>query len=304
MLLPIAAAGGSAYWCCTLGSDALQAIGGLLLTALAAYVLMQLVAVYALIRIRSRIVSGIFIFLMAGSVFLHTELSALAATACLTLCLMALFHTYENRNASVDTLHTYALLATGSLFYAPLLWLAPILLFSQAIFLRSLSSRTLKAALIGLLTPFWIWFCILLCQGDTTPLIAHIQTVIPQEITLNIEVWRQQILHIQCNASSAPLIMTLFVLLLFLSGFFHYTSNKFDDKIQVRTYYYTFLLLQCVFVAALLLMPTRQNYLLPLIILSCAPTIGHLFALTHSILTNLWFVLCTMTYLFILILNL
>ena len=83
-------------------------------------------------------------------------------------------------------------------------------------------------------------------------------------------------------------------MLLSLTGFIHYLRKSYDDKIRVRMCHYTFLTLQVILLAWLVAQPAHFPDLYPLWLLTVVPAAGHFIALTHTWLSNIWFVILTL----------
>ena len=90
-----------------------------------------------------------------------------------TLCLMlmvAAYHilatTYRERTAMGSYFAAFASVGIASIFTPQLLYLAPILILCCG-FMQSLHVRTAIAALLGVIVPYWVAFCILFLTDNT-----------------------------------------------------------------------------------------------------------------------------------------
>ena len=94
-----------------------------------------------------------------------------------------------------------------------------------------------------------------------------------------------------------------YVFLLALTGSIHYVRKNYDDKIRVRMYYYCLMAIQVVLLLWLLVQPTYFRPLFSMLILTTVPSVAHFFALTHTWLTNAWFILSALCLLFLISLS-
>lgn len=265
---------------------------GWLVCVLTTLVLTELAAANSLLRIRTFMISVVYLLTMAVCGFLHSIGIGHILALILAVAFYTLFRSYEKRVAATDSFHTALCLSIGSLVWAPFLLLAPVLLWGQGAFLRGLSWRVLSAWLIGLLLPYWFWAPAAYLWSDMTVLTNHLADIIsPFQEPLYWQPTIEDITaHIEAHRAEAA--AAAFVLLMGLTGFFHYLRNNYDDKIGVRMFYYCLMLTQMVLLLWLVLQPTAFYKLFPMFILTTAPTAAHFFALTHSWITNAWFILC------------
>ena len=333
--LPIAAVFAALWWLLPFTQRWQEPIG-LAVCVLVTYVLMELNSANALLRVRSRMVSVVYLLLMCAVGWLHAFNWPYVAVLCVAISFYNLFLTYDQRNAAVPTFHTHLFVALASFVWPPLLWLSVVQWWNQAIFLRSMSWRCCWAAFFGLATPYFFWEVWQLmtfslgpelipgppmslatqAAGIIAPFQGPVEALLAQQIPL-ADVWlnlNQELVDADRDvrvvfAAHQPwltahlyqLAVTAFVLLLGLTGFVHYIRKNYDDRIRVRMCHYSFLLMGVVMFVWLLLAPTAWPYLFPLLILLIAPSAAHFFTLTRAWLTNAWFVLCVLMWLALLI---
>ena len=264
-----------------------QHLACLALSTLAAYTLMETVARHALLRIRSRMVTVVFVTMLAAFAFLHTNLKACAACLGMTAVWASLFNTFENPESPVQTLHTYLFLALLGALLPPLLWLIPAVAMCQVVFQRSLSWRNIKAALLALCV------CLLIHWHD---LPAFACAITP---SAHLDIWQRMWLDFlpgsgHALSHPAAFLALCYVLLMYVTGVVHYLRRRYADTIEVRMHYYSILVVETLLLVLLILMPQHLHLLLPLLMLATAPAAAHFFALTHTRATNLWFVLCSL----------
>ncbi len=310
--LPTACVVATLLWWLPQGGYSTDYLLSWLTCALMTYLILEMTAQNALLRIRSRMISSLFLFVMAVCGFLHPLQTGVVVMLCLTLSFYYLLRTCGAYRPEVETMHAYLAIAIGSLLWPPLLLLVPIHWWSQGVYLRSLTSRSFGAALIGLLLPYIFWATGAFALGDMTPFIDHAvaiispftepwywQWVVDQVQSLEAgvpfsaafsEIFNAISAHFtaQCVAHPTETIALAFVLLLGLTGFIHYVNKNYDDKIRVRMCHYAIMAMQVVLILWLILQPQLFYHLFPLLIICTVPAAGHFIALTHTWFTNAW----------------
>ena len=304
--LPAACVMATLLWWLPQGGYSAEYLLGWLTCALTTYVLIEMTAINALLRIRSRMISSLFLFLMAASGFLHPISSGTIAQLCVAVSFFCLLRTYEKKRPEVDTLHIHFLLSVGSLLWPPLLLLALIQLWNQGVYLRSLTRKGMGAAVCGILLPYALWAAYAFAFDDFQPFVEHVAAIIAPFSGSFYWQWAvEQVQTLDWNAfwpaffaaiqtrvlAHQPECAALSLLLLLgLTGFVHYVRMSYDDKIRVRMCHYCFMAMQVVLVLALALAPQYFRQLFPLLLLTTAPAAAHFIAFTRTWLTNAWFV--------------
>ena len=97
--------------------SSLERWGGLALTAVTAYLLMEMNTRFSLLRVRSRLVSTSFLFLMLIHPSLQTLDVQLLQPLCLVLGYFMLFSTYQQYRSEGYVFHAFLFLGIGSLFF-------------------------------------------------------------------------------------------------------------------------------------------------------------------------------------------
>ena len=248
------------------------------LFAISVYLMVELNNISALIRVYSRMVSCSFIILICSACFLFPLTQGAIVQTMVIGALILLFMTYQDQQSPGLTYYAFILwsIATGAsvhmLFYLPLLWL---LMGTQ---LQSLSWRTLSASVLGILTPYWIYACWLVWQGDFTPLIAHFKQLDNLQVPL------------QFTTLDTGRI-AVFVLLAVVSviGTIHFIRQHHFDKIRIRQLYGFFIWMDLATALFVVLQPQFYDVLIRIMFICTAPLIGHFLALTHTKITNIAF---------------
>lgn len=277
--LPVTAAATAALWLLPFPPDAAR-WGGLLTTALAAYVMMECNNRNALLRIRSRMTTTSFLALTAACPFLHPWQPAMAAAVALLAALTLLFATYQQRHAEGRTFYAFFFLGLGSLLFPPLLLLVPLLCAAMLFYLRSLTGRSFLAALFGLALPYWGYVGWMGWHNRLDTAFAYMLPYLapgPPDVSA---------LPPQRMAALAA------VLVLVVPAIFHFWRTAYNDKIRTRMLYHTLVLTVFGLLAMLVLRPQWHDALLRLLLAAGAPFVGHHFALARGRLMDVWFVVC------------
>lgn len=294
-ILPVSAVLAAVMWWWPKGSFSMDYLLGLLLCALTAYVLLEVNNANALVRIRTRMVSCLWLLLAAGAGFLHTAPGPLFATCCLAVSYSQLCRTYQRTDITIESFHAHLLLALASLVFPPMLLFSVFYVIYLLVYMRSLHLRAFLSALIGLILPYWLWMGWCIWVQDFGPLLTHLSGVTDFRIP------------VPTDYLSLPLpVLTAWGLtsLLALVGIIHYLRNCYDDKIRVRMLLYI-LVCQTVFLElAILLQPQFVPILLPMLMVSASPLIAHYFALTGSWFSNAFFILSILLFAAVAVINL
>ena len=273
----------------------------LALVALTAYVIVETNNANQLIRIRSRMISSVWLFGAACVGVIHPFQPTILATFCLAVSYYLLFRTYQQSQPVIDTFHTFIMLALGGIVYPPMLLFAPFYLWYLIVFMRALSFRSFFAAFVGLLCPFWFWTGYLLWVEDLTPLVewsAAFDVLRIENLKVAALQLQTSFLSIQTTGFGVEWLLgnAPFVLLVVLTVWtsVYYLSNSFDDKIRTRMMLYIYVFQSVLVILMALLFDT--NDLFPLLLLSCSPLIAHYFTLRNTWVSLIMFLLTLLAF--------
>jgi len=234
------------------------------------------------IRIRSRMMSCVWLVLATSLGFMHPFGEPIVAATLLCIGYLLLFRCYQRHRPEAYTFHAFLMLSLGS-FFAPVMLLMAVPFYLYLIvFLRSLTRKSFWAGILGLTVPYWcyaMWCFIYPLQ--TSPSMGNLPFIQPMEW----ELWGGTGLPFSVKVSVA------FIALLSIVSIVHYLRNNYNDKIRVRMILYIYVSQTILLLAFLLLQPAQYQTTLALLVASASPLIAHYFALTSSIFSNLFFVL-------------
>lgn len=280
--LPVSVVLAALMWWWPQGSFSTVYLQGLLLCFLVAYVILETSNANALIRIRTRLVSSLWLICVACIGFLHSAVAPLFVTFCLSVSYSQLCRTYQRYDSIVPAFHANLFLSVGSLAFPPMLWLSLLYGLYFAVFMRCLSLRLIMANLVALLLPYWFWMGWSVWQADFGPLLSHLYALAD---------FRFPVLAQYGSMSISVISAWALINLLSIVGVVHYLRNRYNDKIRVRMLLYIFTCQTIFFQIAILFQPQFFMFLFPMLMISGTPLTAHYFALTGSRLSNLFFFL-------------
>lgn len=258
-----------------------------------AYVILETNNAYQVIRLRSRMMSSVWLFALACLPFLHPFQPSLLAALFLVGSYYLLFRTYQQQQAVVDVFHTFLLLSVGSFFLPPMILLTPFYFWYLAVFMRSLSFRSFLSALVGLLLPFWFWGGWLLWQGDFTPLCSWYA-----DLGFSAIGWETLSRLQACNPLLPEVFAFLLLVFLTLWTTVYYLLNNYDDKIRTRMMMYIYIF-QSVLVIIFSVLTADVVRYIPLLLVSVTPLMSHYFTLRRTWLGLVVFLLTVICFVII-----
>lgn len=290
LLLPVVIVLGIAGWIAG-ATDWLTTVGGLICYGATTYLVMELNNSNALIRLRSRMASATLASLWAMCQFLHPFQKAHIVVLLIAVTYHFLFASYYKSRTVGLVFPTFLALAVSGLFHACLLWLIIPFIMAFAHF-QALSVRSFCAAFIGLLLPVWV--------GSSW---AFLTDCWPEVWTWVVEHFRWPGLDF---SEWTPLrtVSFLFVWFLSLISTIHLLWTCFQDKIRTRDLLYFLSWMVWVYTVLMLVYPQAFSILFLLQILNSSPLIGHFLVLTHTRLSNIFFVVVIGLWAVLAILNL
>lgn len=246
--------------------------------AVASYLMVELNTTNALIRIYSRLVSCSFIAFACMDCGSFGSVSGSVAGLCTVASLSALLRCYQDRAASGWVFCAFLALGVGSLASVWLLYYVPVAWILMIFFLSAMSWRTFMASIIGIVCPYWFASLLVIYTGDATEALAHFAELANYGLIADLGA-----------LSTDQILVATFVFALTVTGTIHFIRTSYKDKIRTRAFYYGFILVSFVTVAALVLQPQRYDLLIRVLVVNASPLAAHFFALTHTRVTNITF---------------
>ena len=191
-----------------------------------------------------------------------------------------LLGTYQEQNATGRVFYAFLALGTASVFFVQILFFLPILWVIMAVNLMDFSPKTWAASLLGIVAPYWFVAAYYAYTGTLQALGDHFIGLLQFEKPFHCAL-----------PDSHHLVTLVFIALLALVGSVHFLFYSYQDRIKTRMHYEMFIILDACCLLFIMLQPQHFNYLLSLTIVFTAPITGHFITLTHSRLSNLFFLL-------------
>lgn len=280
--LPFCVVAATAMWWLPQRALDVRCLLGLALCMLTTYVVMETNAQQHIIRIRTRMMSCVWLILAASLAFMHPLGEPLVAAAFLCVSYYLLFRCYQRHRPQAFAFHAFLMLSLGSFVAPVMLAMAIPFFFYLTVFLRSMTSRTFWAGILGLAVPYWCYGVWCFVMKDMESFVGRLTDMVQFEMP-SVEA-----------ITSMPLVWKVsagVVALLSLVGTLHYLRTKYDDKIRVRMMLYIYVSQTLLLMAYLLLQPAHYETTMALLVASASPLIAHYFALTGSWLSTGFFVL-------------
>ncbi len=257
---------------------------------LVSYTLIEVNTGFALIHTRTSLPSVFYLATFAGCFCLHSFAWTDCFPLLFLLLLASLFRSYESGNATVAIFHAFFLWGIGTVFIPGLLCLLPVLLF-QMFLLRSMSLRTLGAALVGWLAAYWMRGVYLLATGET----ASLWTPFSQPIFGSIDY----------SVLPNYQIISIFVLLgVTTVCSLQAMGSAYKEKVQTRIFLQSVFALQIGLLLFMLLQPLHLVVLLPVQLMLGALMFGVYYAQTYNRITRYTFPLILLVILAVFLYNL
>jgi len=252
--------------------------GQLMLLGVAVYLMIELSNSNALMRVRSRMVSCVFLTLSCTSVAWFSSYTCGLLALCLVAALYILFHAYQNTSAAGPVYYAFLLLGIATIAFVPLLYFIPLFWVLMTSQLQLMSWRTWLASLFGLLTPYWLCIPWLLFRQEGALIAAHFKGFGHLEHPFDWSV-----------VSACQIVTLLFVVALLALAMVHFWHYSFEEKIRNRQIFGFFFYVSVFALLFLIVQPQHYYQLLRIVLVSSSPLVAHFFVHTHTKATNILF---------------
>ena len=261
-------------------------LSGFVLYAAIGYFLIQLNNTFAIIRMRASVQTSVYFLLISVCPYIHTLYAGdLAATAFLA-ALYFLFSSYQQARPMSSLFHAFVFIGLGSLLLPQLMFFIPVFWIGAYNF-QSLHLKSFFASLAGWSVPYWFLLGYAFYYGQMELFYQPFRELASfTPVSFDFSPWEQATLG--------------FLLMLFVVSSAHCLIAGYEDKIRTRSYLHFLILLNlCIFVY-IGLQPALTIHLLSFLLIGVSILTGHLFVLTNSRSSNLFFIV-TLIGLFILL---
>lgn len=262
-------------------------------TIVAAYLMVELNNINALIRIYSRMVSCSFLALTSLAAFQFSSLQGSIAQLCFVAFYICLFHAYQEKRGAGWVFYAFFCLGMASTVFVQIVFFVPFLWLVLGRFLMALSARTFWASIVGLIAPYWFVVTYYIATDRLADFAAHFT-----------EMARFSPLFDYSMVNEHQIITFIFVVLLSVMGSIHFLRRSFLDKIRTRMLFNVFINVNALTIVFIILQPQHFDVLLKLMMVNTSILIAHYIALTRTRATNISFHFILAAVLFLTIYNL
>lgn len=266
---------------------------GLICSFIAGYLLVELNNSNALIRIRTRLTTTSYMMLLSAMTFLHPFQKGQFIVICMLLSYHILLRSYQQFRPEGYIFFSFLFMGLGSIFFCQLLYLIPFYYLCMGLYFRSLTFRSIFAGLLGVLLPYIGLFTYAYYFKNDLYAIPKIYTYLTTFQPIDYTCLNEH------QIASFALVV-----LLSMIGVVHYLRTHFQDKIRIRMTFYFFILMDFLYILMIALMPQYFNTLIFIMLMNSSPLIAHYFALTHTRVTNIVFIVSLVLLTFLTVYNL
>lgn len=250
-----------------------------LVYAFIGYFLIELNNRFTIIRMRASVQTAIYFLLITVCPEMHLLYAGDIAALTILISIYFLFKSYQQSQASGNLFYSFFFIGAGSIFFPQITVLSLPWLLAAYRF-QSLNPRSFCGAILGWMLPYWMLFGHAFFYGEMEMFYRPFYDLATFGNIFNFEVlqpWEFATLG--------------FLLVLYIVSTAHCIIAGFEDKIRTRAYLQFLVELTAFLFLLIALQPILCNDLLPLLMISSSILIGHLFALTNSKTSNVFFII-------------
>ena len=244
-----------------------------------AYLMVEMSNNNALLRVRSRLVTTVFLLFSSCFPAYFSSLPGAVVTLCFIVSLLLMFQTYQRPDAAGLMFYAYLSIGIASLFWVQSFLFVPLFWLLSLTQLQSFSLRTWMASLLGLFVPYWFAIPWILYHERFGQVIDHFALLSDFSHTFDYTLF-----------SLGDKLTIILTLILFVHAFLHFKSRSFEDRIRIRQLYEFFAWTTLAVAILMLTYPQFYDPLMRIALICVSPFVAHFFTLTHSRITNLTFI--------------
>lgn len=275
----------------------LSSIMALLLAMATTYIVMETANAYSLLRIRSRMITTVWVLGISLISSTHTLNEGWVAALAIAGSYYVMFMAYQQHEAVIHVFHTFLLLAVAVLAIPQFVVFIPLYYWYLLVFLRCLTWRCFWAGAIGLALPLLIVLGWSIATDDYSFIWGRWENLLGTQL-FQYEGYTLDTLH-----KEPEVLNIIFFSLLALIGIIHYLRNYYNDKIRTRMYLYIYVMQTMLCFLTIVFMPDQHVSLAPAFLICSSTMIAHFFALTGTLTSNLFFCLTIVVTILLLIIN-
>lgn len=251
----------------------------LLLTGFTTYLIAEMNNRNALLRMRSRMMSCVYIFLATMQATLAANWQLSVVQTIIALCIFLLLSCYKDKTAVSSVFAISLLISAGSIMWVEILYFLPIAIILLCVPLYAISVKAVSATVMGLLLPYWSLIPYFVYEGNTLWLQNHFKPLYDGSVLFNYSA-----------TTIGQVVYYALLVILFLTGWLHFISTAYKDKLKTRTLYDVFIAMALTLAVIVPIVPVHADYTLSMLTIAVCPMAAHYFSLTETKLTNIVFI--------------
>ena len=251
----------------------------LLLTGFSTYLIAEMNNRNALLRIRSRMMSCVFLWLATMQATITTSWQTITIQALMELCTFLLLFCYRDKTEVPSIFCIALIISVGSIIWAPFLYFLPVIFILLCTPLYAMSFKAVSAIIMGLILPHWALIPYFVYKENVDWLKGHYKLLYDGSVFFDYS--STTVGHIVCYA---------ILLILMLIGWIHFVRTAYKDKLKTRNLYDVIIALSVFFAVITPLVPPYADYTLAMLTIAISPLAAHYFSLTSTKVTNIVFI--------------
>jgi len=226
---------------------------------------------------RASVQTAIYFLLISVCPTMHILYAGDLVAVTFLIALYFLFKSYQQSKSASYLFHAFVFIGMGSLLFPQLTFFVPVFWIGAYSF-QSLHPKSFFASLIGWSVPYWFLLGYAYLSGHMDLFYQpFLELVNFRSILFGFRPWE--------------LATIGYILLLYMVSSSHCLIAGYEDKIRTRSYLHFLIFLNfCIFVY-IGLQPALYPHLFSLLLIGTSILIGHLFVLTNSRSSNLFFII-------------
>ena len=246
----------------------------------------------SLMRTYSRMVSCSFLVFITMTSLPTPSFKASIVTMCSIAFYLIIWTSYQDRRAAGWTFYAFFCVGLASLVFIQVGYFLPFLWLMMMVFTNSFSIRNFFASIIGLIMPYWFSAGYFAYTNNINGLISHFAEFV-----------NYQDLFDYSQVTDHEVVNLLFLIILSTLGSIHFLHTSYADKIRTRMIYNSFILINYVSLAFIILQPQHIKELSSIMIVNTAPLTAHFITYTKGKLANIVFISALIIMVLILLYN-
>ena len=246
----------------------------------------------SLMRTYSRMVSCSFLVFITMTSLPTPSFKASIVTMCFIAFYLIIWNSYQDRRAAGWTFYAFFCVGLASLVFIQVGYFLPFLWLMMMVFTNSFSIRNFFASIIGLIMPYWFSAGYFAYTNNIDGLISHFAEFINYHDLFDYS-----------QVTDHEVVNLLFLIILSTLGSTHFLHTSYADKIRTRMIYNSFILINYVSLAFIILQPQHIKELSSIMIVNTAPLTAHFITYTKGKVANIVFISALIIMVLILLYN-